>query len=108
MPISSVMRSRTFTPEPIIETTMFGELPSCVVKQVIADMRPYNISDGAIEEGIAGTPVAAREYAATEALKTQKFGDAEWVKRLMASDWAATREWKLMCDILSRPIAEPK
>jgi hypothetical protein len=95
-------------PEPIIETTMFGELPSGVVRQVIADMRSYNISDGAIEEGIAGTPIAANEYAATVALQSMKFGDADWVKRLMAGDWSATREWKLMCNILSRPIAELK
>jgi hypothetical protein len=93
-------------PEPIIETTMFGELPSSAVKQVIADMRTFNISDGAIAEAIAGTPIAAKEYAATVALQSMKFGDAEWVKRLMAGSWAETREWKLMCDILSRPIAE--
>jgi hypothetical protein len=95
-------------PSPIIETTAFGELPTSVVKQVVADMRISGISDGAIEETIAGTPVALREHLATQALQAQKFGDAEWVKRLMASDWAATKEWKLMCSILSRPIAEVK
>jgi hypothetical protein len=95
-------------PQQIFETTMDGQLPSSVVKQVVADMQAYNISAGAIKEGIDGTPVDAREYALTQALQTQKFGDADWVKRLMASDWAATREWKLMCNILSRPIAEPK
>jgi hypothetical protein len=95
-------------PEPIFETTMFGELPSRVVREVIADMRAFNISNGAIEEGIAGTPVAAHEHAATVALQSMKFGDAEWTNRLLRGEWSATREWKLMCNILSRPIAEPK
>jgi hypothetical protein len=92
----------------LVETTMDGELPSRVVREVVAGMRAFNISDGAIKEAIAGTPISAHEHAAVKALETMRHGDADWVKRLMAKDFVANREHLLMCDLLSRPIAEAK
>jgi predicted RNase H-like nuclease len=93
---------------PLIETTTGGQLPSRVVREVIAGMRDAGVSDGAIAQAMRGDPVTAAEFAAAKAFQAMRHSDPEWVSSLLRGDWSSNREHQLMSIILSSDIAEPK
>jgi hypothetical protein len=95
-------------PEPIFETTMNGQLPSRVVKEVIAGMRDAGLSDAVIEQAMRGDKISRAEMAAAKAFQTMRHGDAAWVKCLISGEWSANREHQLMSIILSSDIADAK
>jgi hypothetical protein len=96
----------TAPPQRVLETTVDGALPRHVVAEAVADMRAAGISDAAIAQAVRGDPVSRQEAEAVRHFQRMRHGDPEWCKRLLAGDYAATREHKLMAIVLSAPIKD--
>jgi hypothetical protein len=94
--------------EPIFSTTVDGALPPRVVAEVAQDLRASGLTDASIAQAVYGTPVSPQEHAAAAAMMNAKKADPTWRAALLAGDYAAKREWTLLCTILSCSIAEPK
>ena len=92
-------------PAQILETTVGGELPRRHLADLVADMRRDRILDGAIAEAIEGSPVTRAVAEAARQFQRMKHTDPDWCDRLLRGEYSAVREHKLMCIILSSPIA---
>ena len=91
---------------PLFETTANGELPRRHVEGTIAALRDAGLNDSAIEQAVNLPPIWRTEFMAAQAFKAKLHGTQEWRTKLLTGDYEATRQHKLLCVLLSSPIAE--
>jgi hypothetical protein len=76
--------------------------------QSAAWLREAGISDGAIREVLEGRQFTREEYEASKRLSASRYGNADWVSKLLAGDHDARRELILMNIIKVNGYAEEK
>ncbi len=89
-----------------IQNEMQQRAEQLAARDIEALRSKYDISDGAAQEAMTGAKNSPEGRKVVERFRSQKLNDSTWVKRLLAGDAEAGREFLLSGIALSGDVTE--